>query len=266
MPLARIARDQEEVALRTIQRWLRRYREQGVAGLARQPRADRGTRTFPPDQVRLIEGLALRVPPQSIAATHRRAIAIATEQGWPSPRYGTVYPVARRLHPGLVTLARDGSKAYRERYDLIHRREATGPNAIWQADHTHDWGCHRPEQVFQIGEARHNPAVDVCTPCKDEYQATQARTATLMDPGLTIDDLNPIAQGVIKRQYEQRFGESFPELRGNARDYVEWQALQPQGADTSVAAFVAWRDAQEAQNHIKRATPRRHRPSAQAAF
>ncbi|MDP9354965.1 MAG: DUF3854 domain-containing protein, partial [Chloroflexota bacterium] len=45
-------------------------------------------------------------------------------------------------------------------------------------DHTHEWGCHRPEQVFRLGEARHNPAVDVCTPCKDEYQAAFGRTWT----------------------------------------------------------------------------------------
>lgn len=28
-----------------------------------------------------------------------------------------------------------GSKAYSESFDLVHRREASGPNAIWQADH-----------------------------------------------------------------------------------------------------------------------------------
>jgi putative transposase len=35
-----------------------------------------------------------------------------------------------------VTLAHDGAKAYSETFELIHRREADGPNAIWQADHT----------------------------------------------------------------------------------------------------------------------------------
>lgn len=33
-------------------------------------------------------------------------------------------------------LVRDGPKAYQERFDLVHRHEAVGPNAIWQADHT----------------------------------------------------------------------------------------------------------------------------------
>lgn len=135
VPLARVARERG-VVLRTAQRWLRRYRQYGLAGLARQPRPAVGTRTFPPDLVRLIEGLALRVPAQSVAAIHRRAVAVAREQDWPIPGYGTVDGIARRLHPGSVTLARDGAKAYRERFDLVHRREAEGPNAIGQADHT----------------------------------------------------------------------------------------------------------------------------------
>lgn len=67
-----------------------------------------------------------------------------------------------------------------------------------------------------------------------------------MDPGLRIDDFNPVAQQIIRQQYEQTFGQPFPELRGNAREYVEWATLQPQGADMSISAFVAWRDAQEA--------------------
>jgi len=36
----------------------------------------------------------------------------------------------------LRTLAHHGSQAYRETYDLLYRREADAPNAIWQADHT----------------------------------------------------------------------------------------------------------------------------------
>ena len=135
LPLARLARA-EGIPLRTARRWVRRYRDHGLAGLARRPRADRGERTFPHDLVRLIEGLALRTPALSAAAIHRQVAAVARERGWPTPSYGTVYAIVRNLHPGLVTLARDGPKAYRERFDLVHRREALGPNEIWQADHT----------------------------------------------------------------------------------------------------------------------------------
>lgn len=40
------------------------------------------------------------------------------------------------LPADLVTLAHDGTKVYSDTFELVHRREADGPNAIWQADHT----------------------------------------------------------------------------------------------------------------------------------
>jgi putative transposase len=43
--------------------------------------------------------------------------------------------VVRQLPSALMTLAHQGSKAYHQRFDLLHRREAEAPNAIWQADH-----------------------------------------------------------------------------------------------------------------------------------
>lgn len=33
------------------------------------------------------------------------------------------------------TLAQEGAKAYGDAYELVHRREAQSPNAVWQADH-----------------------------------------------------------------------------------------------------------------------------------
>jgi putative transposase len=52
------------------------------------------------------------------------------------PSYATVYAVIRGIDPAMRTLALDGEKRYRELFDLVHRREAAGPNEIWQADHT----------------------------------------------------------------------------------------------------------------------------------
>ncbi len=45
------------------------------------------------------------------------------------------YRVVRELPESLLTLAHKGDKAYSETFDLVHRREASEPNAIWQADH-----------------------------------------------------------------------------------------------------------------------------------
>jgi putative transposase len=124
------------VPLRTAQRWLARYRAGGLAALVRQPRADRGTRHFPRELVALVEGLVLQRPRPSLATVHRQACQVAAAQRWPAPSYTWVHGIAQTIDPALLSLAHQGDKAYRDSYDLVLRREAEGPNAIWQADHT----------------------------------------------------------------------------------------------------------------------------------
>jgi putative transposase len=135
VPLPRLAHV-HAIPLRTLQRWLQRYRAAGLAGLARTPRADRGQHRLVPELQRLIEGLALRTPPPTAAFVHRQVCAAAEAQGWAVPSYSTVYNVMQELDPALVTLAQEGTNAYREAFDLLYRWEASGPNDLWQADHT----------------------------------------------------------------------------------------------------------------------------------
>jgi putative transposase len=127
---------QRDLKLRTLQRWAKRYQEQGLAGLARQPRSDRGQRRIDPELRQLIEGLALQKTRPSAAAIHRQVAEMATQYGWEVPSYSCVYDIVRNLDPALVMLAHEGTKAYQQAYDLLYRREAEWPNAIWQADHT----------------------------------------------------------------------------------------------------------------------------------
>ena len=61
---------------------------------------------------------------------------IAKEQGWKPPSYERVRLIIKALSPALVTFAHEGAAAYREKFDLLYRREATHANAMWQADHT----------------------------------------------------------------------------------------------------------------------------------
>jgi putative transposase len=124
------------VPLRSVQRWLARYRAAGVVGLVRAKRSDRGNRKLPAELVDLIEGMALRKPRPSVAAIHRNLIALAAQHKWTPPSYSSVYGVVRGLAPAMMTLAQDGPAAFRDRYELIYRHRAEGPNAIWQADHT----------------------------------------------------------------------------------------------------------------------------------
>jgi putative transposase len=124
------------VAVRTAQRWLAKYRSAGLLGLARSTRSDRHRRKLAAEAVELIEGLALRKPQPSVAAIYRRVTAVAPEYGWQAPSYGSVYSIVRQLDPAMVTLAQEGPAAFRDRFELVYRRRAECPNAIWQADHT----------------------------------------------------------------------------------------------------------------------------------
>jgi putative transposase len=136
MPLTHVARH-HGIPLRTVQRWLAQYRRNGFAGLARRQRSDRRQpHGLHPELTQMIEGLALRTPPPTVALVHRQVRDVALRNGWPVPNYHRVYRVIKHLAPALVTLAHDGSKTYRTTYDLLYRREAAKPNDIWQADHT----------------------------------------------------------------------------------------------------------------------------------
>ena len=136
VPLTHVAR-QHGIPLRTAQRWLAQYRREGFVRLARHPRRDRGQpHGLPPELTQIIEGLALRTPPPTVALVHRQVREIALRRGWPVPNYRRVYRIVKHLAPALVTLAHDGSHTYRTTYDLLYRREAEKPNDLWQADHT----------------------------------------------------------------------------------------------------------------------------------
>ena len=136
VPLTQVA-EAQHLPLRTARRWVAEYRMCGLAGLIRQARSDQGKlRGLPADLSSLIEGLALQKPRRSIAAIHRKVVQVAKEQSWPHPSYDQVYAIIKALDPRLLTLAHEGSAAYRDEFDLVYRFEAEAPNVIWQADHS----------------------------------------------------------------------------------------------------------------------------------
>ncbi len=124
------------VSVSTLKRWMQRYRECGLIGLARKSRSDRGRYRMNKELQSLIEALALEKPPRSVASIYRQTLQIAQQKGWKYPTYRTFVNVIRDLDPGLVALAHEGAKAYRDNFDLIIRREATRSNEMWQADHS----------------------------------------------------------------------------------------------------------------------------------
>jgi putative transposase len=125
------------IPYRTAHRLVSEYRRSGLAALVRKKRTDRGERRVVSVKLKeAIEGLALQKPPLPIAALFRQVLRLALDLGEKAPSYGTVFNIVRGLPADLVTLAHEGTKAYSNTFELVHRREAVGPNAIWQADHT----------------------------------------------------------------------------------------------------------------------------------
>ncbi|WP_349814986.1 helix-turn-helix domain-containing protein [Curtobacterium sp. MCLR17_031] len=135
IPLATLARC-TGISERTLQRWLARYRTGGYTALTDDTRADLGVRRTAPELVRLVEGLALTRPRPSIATIHRQVGVHCAGRGLPSPSYSVVRSIVNGLDPGMVTLALEGPASYRDKHELLLRRRADRPNAIWQADHT----------------------------------------------------------------------------------------------------------------------------------
>src|SRR3954469_23132647 len=116
VPLARVARDRG-IALRTATRWAGQYRREGLAGLARKGRSDRGKRRLSDTLRQALGGLSLKKPPLSAASIHRQAVALAEQLGESPPGYDAVYHLVRDLDPALLTLAREGTKAYTDTFE-----------------------------------------------------------------------------------------------------------------------------------------------------
>src|SRR3954447_24938272 len=190
VPLARVARDRG-IAFRTAQRWVSQYRRDGLAGLVRKGRSDRGKRHLSDTLRRAIEGLALKTPPLSAASIHRQAAIFAGRLGEPPPTYRIVYAVIRDMDPALVTLAHEGTKAYADAFDLIHRHEATGPNAVWQADHT--------ELDVLLKDGRGRPEKPWLTIILDDYSRAVAGYALFFGSPSAIQTALALRQAIWRK-------------------------------------------------------------------
>lgn len=159
VPLTALAAS-EGVGLRSLQRWHGAYKLGGIAGLAAAEAPPR-PRRFPPEQIALVEGLALLTPPLSVTAIARKANTAARKRGWPSISYSTVRTITAGLDPGMMTLAHEGAVAYRDKYEMVWRRRAERQNACWQADHT--------ELDILIVDANLKPVRPWLTTIQDDY-------------------------------------------------------------------------------------------------
>jgi putative transposase len=116
-------------------RWLRSYRAAGLAGLGRSPRSDRGKAHIPEHLVALIREMASKRPRPPISAIHRKMAALVVAEGRQAPSYSSVARIAGSVSESRIAAVSD-PVAYRDHHELVHRREASASNEMWQADHT----------------------------------------------------------------------------------------------------------------------------------
>jgi len=125
------------INVRTLRRWIRQYKADGMKGLERKTRKDKGSHyNLSEVQQQIIEALVLQKPPLSFTAIHRKFVTIAEKKGWTVPSYFVVRDIAHQIDADLLMLAHKGSKEYAQVYELLHRQESGNQNEVWQADHT----------------------------------------------------------------------------------------------------------------------------------
>ncbi len=189
-PLTHIAR-QHQLPLRTLTRWVQHYRSVGLPGLVRRRRCDQGQRRLHPMLRQFIEGLALQNPPLTMSAIHRQVGEFARQHDLKPPSYGLVYAIVRHLSPALTTLAHQGSKAYAQRFDLLYRREADGPNDMWQADH-----CLLDILLVREGKA---PAKPWLTVVLDDYSRALAGYLLTFDAPSALNTSLALRQAIWRK-------------------------------------------------------------------
>ena len=163
-----------------------------MAALARKQREDRGERRAVSLKLKeIIEGLALQKPPLPIAALYRQVRRFSQDLGEKTPSYGTVFNIVHSLGADLVTLAHEGGKAYSDTFDLVHRREADGPNAIWQADHT-------PLDILLV-RPNGEPAKPWLTIVLDDYSRAVAGYFLSFEAPSTLHTSLALRQGIWRK-------------------------------------------------------------------
>ncbi len=127
------------VSERTIWRWYTNYLKRGYDGLVDPPRRDKNkSRYFIANPAAAIvvqhKYFAERL---SIRLSHEALCREAKERGWRYPSYETVRNYLRLLPEPVITLARQGRKAFNETCTPFRSRdyESLCVNEYWVADH-----------------------------------------------------------------------------------------------------------------------------------
>ena len=120
---------------RTLSRWVKIFREEGVEGLSKKTRSDNNKRRKVSAKIRkLIEGLALEGN-KSVATIHRKSCEVAKKLGEFQPSYAVAYSIIKSIPKSMLSLAQGGNKQYEQKYELLCMDNVSRANEVWQSDH-----------------------------------------------------------------------------------------------------------------------------------
>ncbi len=84
----------------------------------------------------MIRSKTAKRPRPPLTIIHRQIAALAKDKGLAVPSYSLVADIARSIPASAIALASANMAEVRDKHEMVHRREASSPNEMWQADHT----------------------------------------------------------------------------------------------------------------------------------
>jgi putative transposase len=118
---------------RTLQRWVSCYRAEGLTGLERKQRSDRGRRNLPDFVMGIVQEFAVKRPRPPVSSIHRKVAALAIAEGHCAPSYSSVARVVRKVPESRIAATIDPA-AYRDHHELVYHREAAVSNDMFLPD------------------------------------------------------------------------------------------------------------------------------------
>ena len=132
----------KKISPRTLWRWKKAYTEQGLVGLARSVRADKGTSRWFSQHVqaaKLVASVYLK-PYQTVQTAYNALLRDSQMLGLHDddlPSYETVRSYLETIPKPIQVLAREGERVHNERMSLYLQRDYSmiEPNFMWVSDH-----------------------------------------------------------------------------------------------------------------------------------
>ena len=152
------------VSIRKIQRWIKRRKEHGLAGLKRKERRDKGERRVADDKVvNKIQKFYLQTYQPTVRAIHEEIKLDYEMSNVEPPSYAFVRDVVGTIDPDLVAKLRKGEREYRNKFARWQERQPPPFPRMWVDGDHHPWD--RPV-IFRdgsIGRPWLTASRDICT-------------------------------------------------------------------------------------------------------